>query len=252
MTLEGADAGPPLHFSMSESSEALPDLPCIKYVGSFEELVSTKFAGEVNVLCWPRQLPGDYGEIVRKLQVDRGITTIESEDLTALSLSPEGQMAREILLQDQAILLECGLLPVLDCINGYVNHDEDGPMSTHVQSFHVDSATVEADTYLCTYYGLSSEGLRNDEARRRVDVPETRAELLKLYGGKDDEGFQEFLNENFFDLHYTPLPQARPWSFGIGNLWRIACEYPDSPVPPCIHRAPDTIPGQPPRLLLIS
>ena len=252
MTLEGADVDPPLHFPMSGSSEVLPDLPCIKYVGSFEELVSTRFAGQVNALCWRRQLPGDYGEIVRKLQVERGITTIEEEDLNALSLSPEGQVAREILLQDQAMLLEYGLLPVLDCINGYVNHDQDGPMSTHVQSFHVDSATVEADTYLCTYYGLSSEGLSNGGARRRADDPETRAELLKLYGGEDDGGFQEFLNENFFDLHYTPLPQARPWSFGIGNLWRITCEYPGSPVPPCIHRAPDTVPGQPPRLLLIS
>jgi hypothetical protein len=29
-------------------------------------------------------------------------------------------------------------------------------------------------------------------------------------------------------------------------------EYDGSPVPPCIHRAPDTRPGDPPRLLLIS
>jgi hypothetical protein len=28
--------------------------------------------------------------------------------------------------------------------------------------------------------------------------------------------------------------------------------YPDSPVLPCIHRAPETCPGDPPRLLLIS
>ena len=61
-----------------------------------------------------------------------------------------------------------------------------------------------------------------------------------------------YLNENFFDLHYAPLPQARPFSFGLGHLWRIATEHPGSPVPPCIHRAPATLPGQPPRLLLIS
>ncbi len=41
-------------------------------------------------------------------------------------------------------------------------------------------------------------------------------------------------------------------SFGLGNLWRIAVDYPGSPVPPCIHRAPITRPGRPPRLLLIS
>jgi hypothetical protein len=237
---------------MSKPRDILPDLPCIRYVGSFEELLSASFTPEVNAICWPRELAGDFGEIVRKLQADPGITTIDEDRLRALSLSPEGKVAREILLQDQAILLACDLLPVLDCINGYVNHDEDGPMSTHLQSFHTDSATAEADTWLCTYFGLSSEGLMNSDACPRAEVPEIRAELLKLYGGSDDEGFLEFLNENFYDLHYAPLPHARPWSFGIGNLWRIACEYPDSPVPPCIHRAPDTIPGQPPRLLLIS
>ena len=52
---------------------------------------------------------------------------------------------------------------------------------------------------------------------------------------------------------WRPLAQmAEPFSFGLGNLWRIAVEYPDSPVPPCVHRAPATIPGRPPRLLLIS
>ena len=230
----------------------LPQLPCIRYVGSFEELISARFSGEVNALCWPRQLAGDFGEIVGKLQAERGITTIDEESLLALELSPAGELARRILLEDQAMLEACGLLPVLDCINGYVNHEDNGPMSTHVQSFHADSATDEADTYLCTYHGASSEGLRNEEARRRVDIPETRAELLDLYGGKDDDGFLEFLNENFYDLHYAPLPHARPWSFGVGDLWRIACEYPGSPVPPCIHRAPATVPGVPPRLLLIS
>ena len=206
----------------------------------------------MNALCWPRQLAGDFGEIVGKLQAERGITTIDEELLLALELSPAGELARRILLEDQTMLEACGLLPVLDCINGYVNHEDNGPMSTHVQSFHADSATDEADTYLCTYHGASSEGLRNTEARRRVDIPKIRTELLDLYRGEDDDGFLEFLNENFYDLHYAPLPHARPWSFGVGHLWRIACEYPGSPVPPCIHRAPATVPGVPPRLLLIS
>ena len=108
-----------------------------------------------------------------------------------------------------------------------------------------------ADTWLCTYYGRSSEGLRNEEARRRVDIAETRAALLKDFGGADDDAFREYLNENCYDLHYAPNANAQPFSFGLGHLWRIACEYPDSPVPPCIHRAPETAPGEL-RLLLIS
>lgn len=232
--------------------DALPDLPCIRYVDSFEELVSTKFSGEVNALCWPRVLPGNFGEIVDKLKAGPGITTIEDDELNELSLTPDGEIARTILLQDQEMLREHELLPVLDCINGYVNHDEDGPMATHVQSFHADSATDEADTYLCTYFGLSSEGVMNADVKLRANVPEIRAALLSSYGGEDDEGFAEFLEDHFYHLHYTLSPDARTWNFGVGNLWRIACDYPGSPVPPCVHRAPDTIAGQPPRLLLIS
>jgi hypothetical protein len=110
----------------------------------------------------------------------------------------------------------------------------------------------EADTWLCTYHGAPSEGLRNDEAQRWVDLPETRAALLKEFGGADDGKFLDYLEENCYDLHYAPAAGARPFSFGLGSLWRIAVDYPGSAVPPCIHRAPQTQPGDPPRLLLIS
>lgn len=224
----------------------------IKVVSSFGELVSTPFCVGVNALCWERTLPGDFSEVVEQLGVEKGIATIEEAHLRVLSLSEAGRIARDILLADQELLRARELLPMLDCVNGYFHDIEEGPLPTHVQSFHADSATVEADTYLCTYHGLSSEGLFNEEAQRRVDIPETRAELLDLYGGEDDEGFLEYLNENFFDLHYASLPQAQPYTFGLGNLWRIAIEYPGCAVPPCIHRAPATLPGQSPRLLLIS
>jgi hypothetical protein len=238
---------------MTDSCLVLPELPCIRYVDSFEELVSAKFSGEVNALCWPRKLEGDFAEIVEKLQVGPGITTVDLEMLASLELSPAGEIARKVLLEDQAVLEASGLFPILDCINGYVNlHEDDGPMSTDVQSYHVDTATDEADTFLCTYFGTSSEALPNDQVFPKTDDPEIRAELLALYGGEDDGGFVEFLNENFYDLHYMPVPGARPWSFGVGNLWRIACDYPGSPVLPCVHRAPDTVPDAPPRLLLIS
>ena len=224
----------------------------IKVVGSFEELVATPFADGLNALCWQRTLPGDYREVVERLAVGKGITTIEADRLRELALSDAGSVARDILLQDQELLRSHDLLPVLDCIHGYLYDVEEGPTRTDVQSFHADSATAPAETYLCTYHGVSSEGLHNQDALRRADIPEHRAEFLKLYGGADDDGFLEFLSENFFDLHYDPLPGVQPFTFGHGNLWRIAIAYPGCPVPPCIHRAPATSPGQPPRLLLIS
>ncbi len=228
------------------------DYPRIKRVGSFHELATTPFADGGNALCWQRTLSGNFSEVVEHLAVSKGITTLDESRLLALPVSAEGRTAIDILLEDQRLLRALELDPVLDCINGYLRDENPGPVPTDVYSFHTDSATDEADTWLCTYHGPASEGLRNDEAQRRVDIPETRAELLKRFGGEDNDDFREYLSENCYDLHYTPIPQARPFSFGIGNLWRIAVDYPDSPVPPCIHRAPETLPGQPLRLLLIS
>jgi len=134
----------------------------IKMVTSFEELLSTPFEGNLNALCWKRTLPGDFGEVVANLGAGSGITTIEEDRLKELSLSNEGKLARDILLADQELLRTQELSPVLDCVNGYHHDMEAGAVPTHVQSFHADSATVVADTYLCTYYGLSSEGVFNE------------------------------------------------------------------------------------------
>jgi hypothetical protein len=171
--------------------------------------------------------------------------------LQALPVSVAGRAAVEVLCEDQRFLREHGAAPVLNCFLSYPRDEPPQVVSTDVYSFHADSAPVEADTFLCTYHGAPSEGLRNEDAQRRVDVPATRAELLKLFGGADDGGFREFLNEHCYDLHYAPVAAAQPFSFGVGNLWRIATDWPGCPVPPCVHRAPENFPGQPPRLLLI-
>jgi len=232
---------------------ALPtDYARVKRVKSFDELVSTRFAGGVNALCWQRTLPGDYGEVVGQLIISEGITTLDEARLNALSVSAAGRIAIDVLVEDLRLLRDHGLAPTLDCIQAYPRDEEPEIVRTDVYSFHADSATAETDTYLCTYHGPASEGLRNEEAQRRVDLPDIRTELLKRYGGKDDDDFLTYLNEHCYDLHYAPVPHARPFSFGQGNLWRIAVEYPGCPVPPCIHRAPDNPPGHPPRLLLIS
>lgn len=228
------------------------DYPRIKVVKNFAELVSTPFSGGVNALCWERTFAGDFGEIVQRLGSDEGMTTLDGARLTALRLSEAGRIAADTMIEDLRLLGDLGLSPILDCIRSYPRDDDAGPVRTDVYSWHADSATVEADTWLCTYFGATSEALRNDEAQRRTDIADIRAELLKIFGGEDDAAFAEFLRENCYDLHYAAVPHARPIAFGTGNLWRIATEWPGSPVPPCIHRAPETLPGDPPRLLLIS
>jgi hypothetical protein len=232
---------------------ALPsDYPRIKRVRSFDELVATPFGSGVNALCWERTLAGDFGEVVSKLGAGEGIVVLDEPRLPALPVSPAGRAAIDVMVEDRRRLRELGLDPVLNCIDGYPRDEAAEIVPADVYSFHADRATVETDTWLCTYYGSPSEGLRNDEARRHVDLPETRARLLASYGGADNDGFLEYLEEHSYDLHYLPVPSAQPFSFGLDNLWRIAVDYPGSPVPPCIHRAPATLPGQSRRLLLIS
>jgi len=244
--------------SQDNASLNLPaDYPRIRVVTTWDELLSTPLANGVNALCWPRTLSGNFSEVVGALcnsvdGIGDGITPLDEARLRALDVSDAGRTAIDFMLADLRLLRDHGRAPELNCIRAYPREDEPTVVPVDVYSYHADSAPIEADTWLCTYHGASSEGLRNDEARRRVDIPETRAELLKLFGGEDDGEFREFLNENCYDLHYAPAPRARPFSFGLGNLWRIATDWPGSPVPPCVHRAPENVPDQPPRLLLIS
>lgn len=224
----------------------------IRQVASFAELVGTPLRDGVNALCWARELPGDFAEVARLLaRNDEGIHALDEAELLGLPVSAAGRAAVAAMLADFRLLRERELDPVLNYINGGEHDDPHAVVATDVFSWHADRAPVPADTYLCTYFGPTSEGLRNEDAVRRVDHPATRAELIKLYGGADDEGFCEFLADHCYDLHYAAAAGAQPFSFGLFNLWRIALEYPGNPVPPCIHRAPATRPGEV-RLLLIS
>jgi hypothetical protein len=218
-------------------------------VTNFQDLVSTPFYGEMNVMCWTRELRGDFSEIVKKLERNENIVLLNQEDLLELQLTEQGQLAREILLNDLKLLKAHGASPILNLIKCYERDDSYPFFPTDVYSFHVDRSPIPTDTFLCTYYGESSEILPNSQAEQKVLIPEIRDELKKLYGGADEE-FESFLSEHFFDLHYRAKPHASPISLGLGHLWRLAVDYPESQVLPCIHRAPQEKTGQS-RLLLI-
>lgn len=218
----------------------------IHYVANFGELVTTPFAGVVNAMCWKRALTGDFSEIVNKVVLDGNITTIEPEELHALQLTEQGQLARDMLLQDFKLLEDYGASPVLNVIKHYEQDDSFFP--TDVYSFHVDRSPVPTDTFLCTYFGDASDILPNAQGTQKILIPEIRAALRKLYDGPP-AGFDTFLSENFFDLHYQAAPDAHPINLGTGNLWRLAVDHPESKVPPCLHRAPRESSGY--RLLMI-
>ncbi len=227
-----------------------PTAKQIHRVTNFQDLVSTPFQGETNAICWTRQLTGDFSEIVKQVALKENIATLDQEELRELKLSEQGQLAREILLNDLKVLTAHGASPTLNVIKYYDRDDAFPFFPTDVYSFHVDRSPVPTDTFLCTYYGEPSDILPNSQGKQKVLIPEIRAELKKLYGGANDNDFEAFLSEYFFDLHYQALPHAQPISLGIGHLWRLAIDHPECQVPPCLHRAPKEKDGEV-RLLMI-
>ena len=221
----------------------------IQHVSSFEELVNTPFSGAVNAMCWSRNVKGDFAEIVQLLECPENMALIEPEELRALRLTEQGHLAREIILSDLELLKAHCASPVLNVIKHYERDDALPFFPTDVYSFHVDRSPVPTATFLCTYHGAASEILSNTQAVQKVLIPEVRAELKKLYDGAE-EGFEAFLQEHFFDLHYQALPDAQLVRLGLGELWKIAVDHPQSQVLPCVHRAPLEKQGES-RLLLI-
>lgn len=216
---------------------------------TFSELVNTPLQGDINAMCWYRNLEGDFNEIVSKLELEDNITEVSAEDLVALQLSEKGNIAREIILNDLQLLSDFGALPSLNLLKKYDRDEEFDFISTDVYSYHVDRSPIGTDTFLCTYYGAASDILPNDQAIQKILVPEIREKLRELHDGPEDE-FEIFLKENFFDLHYQPKPDAKPTNLGIGHLWRLAVDHPKQQVLPCVHRAPVENEGEY-RLLLI-
>ncbi|UHO39523.1 DUF1826 domain-containing protein [Chryseobacterium capnotolerans] len=220
----------------------------VDVVSTFAELVNNNFQGNINAMCWYRKLDGDFKEIVSKLQLKDNITEISTEDLLRLELSEEGNMAREIILNDLQLLTDFGASPSLNLLKNYERDEEFSFISTDVYSYHVDRSPIGTDTFLCTYFGASSDILPNEQAVPKIDVPEIREKLKELHDGPEE--FEDFLKDCFFDLHYQAKPNAEPTNLGLGHLWRLAVDHPEQKVLPCVHRAPVENEGEY-RLLLI-
>jgi hypothetical protein len=230
-------------------SNTFSDSSQIGIVSTFSELVSTDFKGEKNALCWYRNLEGDFAAIVGQLQFKENITEVHPKELLALQLSEKGNIAREIILNDLRLLTDFGASPSLNLLKCYERDDEFDFISTDVYSYHVDRSPIATDTFLCTYYGVASDIISDEQAEQKILIPEIRKKLRELHKGGSEE-FENFLKENYFDLHYQVQLHAAPINLGLGHLWRLAVDHPKQQVLPCIHRAPIENEGEY-RLLLI-
>ena len=209
----------------------------IGVVSTFSELINRNFQGDMNAICWYRNLVGDFKEIVTKLELKESITEVSVKDLLTLQLSEKGDWARKIILEDIQLLADFGASPSLNLIKNYERDEELDFISTDVYSYHVDRSPIETDTFLCTYHGPASETLPNDQVEQKILIPEIREKLRKLHDGPEAE-FENFLEDYFFDLHYQPKANAHPINLGSGHLWRLAVDHPTQKVLPCVHRAP--------------
>lgn len=221
----------------------------IKEVNTFSELVTTPLLSPINAIFWERKLEGDFEELTQALYLDGDLMEIRRAQLLALNLSPGGQQARSELLHDWDLLSEYGADPSINLIRCYPRDAELDWISTDVYSFHVDRSPVATDTFLCTYSGASSFILPNAQAIRKMDIPEIRIKI-KSYFKVADQDYEQFCTDNYFDLHYQPMPHAQPIDLKNGKLWRLAVDHPYLQTEPCIHRAPEELNGEL-RLLLI-
>lgn len=212
--------------------------------------------GERNAVRWRRALAGDFAELARladALEPSADRVPLDAARLAELRgyASAAGRLAIDGVLADLALLREHGHAPTFELLRRY-ERDADPDLPVDVHSFHVDTANAPTETILCTYHGDASEVLPRADALRRVDEPALRARLRQRFGDGDDEVFAAWLLEHAFALHYAPLPGARPFACGRGELWRLAVDHPGSATAACIHRAPPPRDDAGPRLLLIS
>ncbi len=224
----------------------------IQLVNSFDELVCAPFGllgRESNTLCWNRELKGNFAEIVSKIEFEGNMIELEEDQLLDLELSEEGDIARKILLSDLELLDAYDAAPTLNIIRCYESDESVPFFPTDVYSFHVDRSPIATDTFLCTYHGDATEIVPNSQATQKILIPEIRSELRKQFGGAEAD-FGAYLTENFFDLHYLADVNAQIINCGLGHMWKLAVDHPESAVLPCLHRAPQEKSGQK-RLLLI-
>lgn len=221
----------------------------IGVVSTFSELINSNFNGDMNALCWHRDLLGDFKELVVKLELKENITEVSVEDLLVLKLSEKGHLAREMILKDIQLLTDFGASPSLNLLKSYERDEELDFISTDVYSYHIDRSPIETDTFLCTYHGPASDILPHDQVEQKILIPEIREKLKKLHDGPEAE-FEAFLEDYFFDLHYQAKSDTKPVNLGSGHLWRLAVDHPTQQVLPCVHRAPTEKEGEY-RLLLI-
>jgi len=209
----------------------------IQRVTNFNDLVTTQLKGSTNVVSWEREFIGDFNEIIQHCVSAENITVIEPELLLSISLTEAGQLARNTILNDFQLLSDYGAAPTLNIIKQYDRDTDENIFPIDVYSFHIDRSPIPVDTFLCTYYGATTEILPNEQSIQKILIPEIREQLKNNFAGSES-AFETYLIEQFYDLHFAALPNAQIVQIPLGHICRLAVDHPNSLTLPCIHRAP--------------
>ena len=203
------------------SSFALPpDYPRVQRVNSFHELVSTPFANGVNALCWQRTLPGDFGEIVKLLGGGEDILVLDDALLLGLPVSVAGRAAVEVLLEDQRLLRDHDLDPVLNCIHGYPRDGKHHLPAQYVHELIVGQTTQPFGDVLPPgrkqIQGLGGE--RYQSWRRQPDCPFT---IIYERVQQHYEGVETLIDRSVIpDDHQLAIGSKRRNVFKLRNQFR--------------------------------
>ena len=126
----------------------------IHCVTNFQDLVCTPFHGKINAMCWTRKLIGDFSEIAGKVKLNGNIAVIDEDEIDELQLSEQGQLAREILLNDLRLFPIKKITPekqkpYIRLVDKIIDYKKENKNTTHLET--------QIDHLVYALYDLTAE-----------------------------------------------------------------------------------------------
>lgn len=202
---------------MEDTDFIIKDSPKIEVVARLGDLFARGFDPAFNACAYHRTLTQDFNALARHLAatMDQGqfVRHLDYDDLANLRTQMENGAEREAL------------------------------------DFMLKDADALLDFHRPGFTRLSCRVVRVNPAEKDSRAG---AETFHADGEADDPYFENVIcTYSGQPTEYIAAPGAQVQSFGLGNIWRFACQNSEAVSPPLIHRAPRVCSPDAPRLLLM-